>query len=117
MPKPSRRRCATSMPAEERYSLRLTPQAEGDMEEIWLHGVAEWSPEQADRYVDGITAVFDLLCAMPGIARERPEFNPPVRIHPSGAHLIIYRTIGDRLDVLRVLGGRQNWPILLEVLE
>lgn len=105
------------MPAEERYSLRLTSQAEVDMEEIWLHGAAEWSPEQADRYVDGITTVFDLLCTMPGIARERLEFNPPVRIHPSGAHLIIYRTAGDQLDVLRILGGRQNWPGLLELLE
>lgn len=105
------------MPAEERYSLRLTPQAEVDMEEIWMHGAAKWSPEQADRYVDGITTVFDLLCAMPGIARERLEFTPPVRIHPSGAHLIIYRTVGDQLDVLRILGGRQDWPRLLEILE
>lgn len=104
------------MPAEERYSLSLTPQAEGDMEEIWLHGAAEWSPEQADRYVDGITAVFELLCAMQGIARERPEFNPPVRIHPYGAHLIIYRTIEDRVEVLRTLGGRQNWSVLIEML-
>lgn len=105
------------MPTEECYSLRLTPQAEGDMEEVWLHGAAEWSPEQADRYVDGITAVFDLLCAMPGIARERPEFNPPVRIHPSGAHMIVYRIVGDQLDVLRILGGRQDWRRLLEILE
>lgn len=105
------------MPAKERYSLRLMPQAESDMEEIWLHGAAEWSLEQADRYIDGITALFDLLCAMPGIARERPEFKPPVRIHPSGAHLIIYRTVGDQLDVLRILGGRQDWPRLLEILE
>lgn len=86
------------------------------MEEIWLHGAAEWSPEQADRYVDGITAVFELLCALPRIARERLEFNPPVRIHPSGAHMIIYRTIEDRVEVLRILGGRQNWSVLIEML-
>ncbi|WP_410202589.1 type II toxin-antitoxin system RelE/ParE family toxin [Escherichia coli] len=105
------------MPAEERYSLRLTPQAEGDMEEIWLRGAVEWSPEQADRYVDGITAVFGLLCTMPGIARERLEFSPPVRIHPSGAHLIIYRIVADQIDVLRILGGRQNWFRLLEIID
>lgn len=55
------------MPGEGHYSLRLTPQAEDDMEEIWLHGAAEWSPEQADRYVDGITAVFDLLVSCLGL--------------------------------------------------
>ena len=87
------------------------------MEDIWLYGAAEWSPEQADRYIDGIVAVFDLLCAMSELARERAEFVPPVRIHPSGSHLIVYRTMGDHLDVLRILGGRQNWQRLLEVLE
>lgn len=105
------------MSVEQGYGLRLTPQAEADMEEIWLHGAAEWSVEQADQYVDGITAVLDLLCAMPGIARERSEFTPPVRIHPSGAHLIVYRSVSDQLDVLRILGGRQDWRKLLEMLE
>lgn len=105
------------MSAEQGYSLRLTPQAEADMEHIWLHGAAEWSAEQADRYVDAITAVFDLLCAMPRIARERAEFTPPVRIHPSGAHLIVYRTVHNKVDVLRILGGRQDWARILEMLE
>ncbi|QDA35777.1 type II toxin-antitoxin system RelE/ParE family toxin (plasmid) [Paracoccus liaowanqingii] len=105
------------MGTEHSCTLRLTFRAEADMEDIWLHGAAEWSPEQADRYVDGITAVLDLLCAMPGIARKRLEFTPPVRIHPSGIHLIIYRTVGDHLDVLRILGGRQDWQRLLEMLE
>lgn len=31
------------------------------MEDIWLYGAAEWSPEQADRYIDGIVAVLDDL--------------------------------------------------------
>ncbi|WP_217846981.1 type II toxin-antitoxin system RelE/ParE family toxin [Paracoccus marcusii] len=78
------------------------------MEDIWLHGAAEWSPEQADRYIDGIVVVLDLLCTMPGIARERMELTPPVRIHTYGAHVIIYRTVGDHLDVLHILGGRQD---------
>lgn len=87
------------------------------MEDIWLHGGAEWSPEQANSYMDGITAVLDLLCSMPGIDRERMEFTPPVRIHSSGSHLIIYRAVGDHLDVLRVLSGRQDWQRLLGMLE
>lgn len=105
------------MGSEDNLTLRLTPRAETDLEDIWRRGAAEWSPDQADRYIDGLAAVFDLLCAMPGIGRERMEFTPPVRIHPSGSHLIIYRTVDDRLDVLRILGGRQDWQRLLEVLE
>ena len=96
---------------------RLAPQAETDLEDIWLHGATEWSPEQADRYLDGLVAVFELLCAMPRIARERTEFAPPVRIHPTGPHLIVYRIVDDHLDILRVLGGRQDRRRLLDALE
>jgi toxin ParE1/3/4 len=97
--------------------VRLTPRAEADLEDIWRYGAAEWSPDQADRYIDGLAAVFDLLSAMPRLAREHTEFAPPVRIHPSGPHLVIYRISGNHLDVLRILGGRQDWQKLLKALE
>lgn len=97
--------------------VRLTPRAEADLEDIWQYGAAEWSPDQADRYIDGLMAVFDLLRSMPGIARERPEFTPPVRIHPTGPHLVIYRIAAPHLDILRVVGGREDWQKLLEALE
>ena len=97
--------------------VHLTPRAEADLEDIWHYGAAEWSPEQADRYIDGLVAVFDLLRSMPRIARERTEFTPPVRIHPTGSHLVIYRIAAPHLEILRVVGGRQNWQNLLEALE
>lgn len=103
--------------AAELRGLRLRPRAEADLEDIWQYGAAEWSAEQADRYIDGLAAVFDLLCAMPVIARERAEFTPPVRIHPTGLHLVIYRIADDHLDILRVLGGRQDWQKVLEALD
>jgi len=102
---------------DEASGVRLTPRAEADLEDIWRYSAAEWSPDQADRYIDGLVAVFDLLCAMPRIARERPEFVPPVRIHPTGPHLVIYRVAEGHLDILRVLGARQDWQALLRALE
>lgn len=54
---------------------------------------------------------------MPLIARERDEFSPPVRIHRTGPHLVIYRIADRHLDVLRVLGGRQDWHRLLDALD
>lgn len=102
---------------DELAGVRLTPRAEADLEDIWQYGAAEWSPEQADRYIDGLVAVFDLLRSMPRIARERTEFTPPVRIHPTGPHLVIYRIASPHLEVLRVVGGRQDWQKLLEALE
>jgi toxin ParE1/3/4 len=94
------------MPESSRWVLR--PSAEADLSGIWLHGAASWGVEQAERYADGLFAVFDLLAEFPEMARERAEFTPPVRIHPSGSHLVIYRLAGQRIEIIRILHAHQN---------
>lgn len=42
------------------------------------------------------------------MARERAEFSPPVRIHPSGVHLVIYRLEGQGVEIIRVVHAHQN---------
>lgn len=96
---------------------RLVPAAEADLEDIWLYTARNWSPDQADRYIDGLEAAFGTLAAMPEIARERGEFDPPVRVHPSAQHVIVYRIDGGHPVILRVLGGRRNWQALLELID
>ena len=54
---------------------------------------------------------------MPEMARERPEFDPPVRIHPSAEHLIVYRLEDDHRAILRVLGGGQDWQAILRAVD
>ena len=105
------------MGASELTGYRVTPRAEADLEDIWIYTAETWSPAQADRYIDALVGTFEALVAMPTMARERPEFSPPVRIHPSAEHLIVYRTHDDALEVIRILGGRQNWRAILEVID
>lgn len=93
---------------------RLLPAAEADLEDIWQYSAKQWSAEQADRYTDELASTFDLLVSMPKIAPERHEFSPPVRIHAHSRHLIVYRIDDGHLAIVRVLGSRQNWRILLE---
>ncbi|MDF1670608.1 MAG: type II toxin-antitoxin system RelE/ParE family toxin [Roseovarius sp.] len=100
--------------AKAELPLRLTPQAQTDLEDIWLYSAQTWSPDQADTYLDGLGESMNALCAMPTMAREYPEFSPTVRIHPNGSHLIIYRIDADTLDVIRILGARQNWKAILD---
>lgn len=94
------------MPVNSGWTLR--PAAEADLSEIWRHGAATWGVEQAERYADGLFALFDLLADFPEIARQRAEFSPPVRIHPSGAHLVIYRREGQGVEIIRILHAHQN---------
>ena len=68
-----------------------------------------WSEEQAERYQTHLFELLDLLSAHPELARERTEIDPPVRIHPYGTHVVVYRNEGDGILVLRVLHARSDW--------
>jgi toxin ParE1/3/4 len=94
------------MSKNSRWTIR--PAAEADLADIWIHGAASWGIGQAERYADGLFALFDLLAAYPEMAREREEFTPPVRIHPSGSHLVIYRWDGQGVEIIRVLHAHQD---------
>lgn len=105
------------MTSSELADHRFTPHAEADLEDIWRYTAQTWSPDQADTYIDSLIQTIETLVAMPTIARERAEFDPPVRIHPAAEHLIIYRIEEPFLVVIRILGGRQNWRAMLEVID
>jgi toxin ParE1/3/4 len=46
-------------------------------------------------------------------SRERPEFTPPVRIHPYGAHFVVYTLDDAGILIARVLPGRAEWECWL----
>lgn len=87
---------------------RTTRAADADIIAIYATGAASFGTAQAERYHAGLVETFDLLAANPGMARERAEFSPPVRVHPHRAHVIVY--VGDEHGILivRVLHGRQD---------
>ncbi|SMX23641.1 type II toxin-antitoxin system RelE/ParE family toxin [Boseongicola aestuarii] len=101
------------MPANSLTSYWLTPAAQNDLEDIWLYTAERWSAAQADRYTDILEDTLERLLFMPEMARERREFDPPVRIHPSAEHLIIYRAVDSHLAILRILGAGQDWQAIL----
>ena len=105
------------MESDSPTTYRLTPAAQSDLEDIWLYTAQRWSVAQADRYTDILEDTLERLVFMPQMARERVEFEPPVRIHPSAEHLIVYRIEQDRLVVLRVLGAGQDWQAILRALD
>jgi len=105
------------MPASSLTAYQLTPAAQNDLEDIWLYTAQRWSAAQADRYTDILEDILERLLFMPEMARERREFDPPVRIHPSSEHLIIYRVENNHLAILRILGAGQDWQAILRAVD
>lgn len=97
------------MPEPKIVEYRLSPAALSDLDAIWDYSARIWSVSLAETYICGLASDMDLLVQHPGIARERTEIRPPVRLYRSGLHLIIYRIEAGWLDVLRIVHARQSW--------
>ncbi len=95
-------------------SCRTTLRADEEISEIYLYGARCFGTGAADRYIDGLGRVLSLLAAYPELSRQRPEFTPPIRAHPYGSHVILYREEAKGILVLRVLGGGMDWQRHLE---
>jgi toxin ParE1/3/4 len=88
---------------------RLSRKADLDVLSIYLEGARQFGPAQADRYHNGLEALFDLLAQFPRAAHERDQTEPPVRIHPYRSHVIVYRVLDDDILIIRVRHGREDW--------
>ncbi|WP_043646066.1 type II toxin-antitoxin system RelE/ParE family toxin [Caenispirillum salinarum] len=90
-------------------TVRLSPSALNDLDDILSHTWRAFGEDQALRYKQGLDATLDVLDQAPRIARERLDVDPPVRLHPYRRHVIVYRIIDDGILVVRLLHARQDW--------
>ena len=89
---------------------RVAPQAEADLDDIWLYIAREsGSIPAATRLIDAITSRFFLLANFPYIGRARDEdFGAGVRSASVGGYAIVYRVEGRDVHILRVVHGRRE---------
>ena len=85
----------------------IRPLAESDIEEIWLYIAAD-NTSAADRVVGRIGEALDMLVAMPGSGRARPELQDRIRSFPVGSSVIFYMPRDDGIDVIRVLSSYRD---------
>jgi toxin ParE1/3/4 len=94
------------MPAS-RSGYRLRPQAEADLEQIWLYTAERWSPDQAERYLRMIVTVFGELAS--GEKRGRTvDLRDGYLKHSVGSHVVYYTALEETIEVIRVLHGRMD---------
>ena len=89
---------------------QLSQSAEKDIIAILAEGSGRFGAKQVEQYTRVIENTLDFLSENPEAVRERDEINPPVRVYPFGAHLVVYtiQSNGDIL-VLRIRHAREDW--------
>lgn len=87
---------------------RLSDMAERDLEGIWLFTNEQWGADQADRYVDALTAVMGALAITPGTAPPCDHIRNGYRKRSVGRHAIYFRITDYGIAVIRILHDRMN---------
>ena len=93
-------------------SYRLSRNADDDLTAVYLQGRELFGRAQAEAYYIALLARLDFLAENPRAARERPDMDPPVRAHPSGAHVIVYQIEGKDIVILGIRQARENWTAI-----
>jgi len=85
--------------------VRITPQADADLDGIWNY-IARDSADAADRVENDLHAAMNLLAEFPGIGHTRRDVgSSDYRFWRVYSYLIVYRVESDALIVVRVVHG------------
>jgi toxin ParE1/3/4 len=87
--------------------LRRTAQAEQDLIDIWNY-VARDNPGAADRLLDLLDEKSQALARNPQMGRAREDVAAGLRHFPVGKYLILYRNLGDGVEVVRYVHGMRH---------
>jgi toxin ParE1/3/4 len=86
---------------------RKLPQAEADLDSIWAYIAAD-NVVVANRLIDRIGDVFEMLTESPLAGRQRSDLRKNLRSFAVGDYVILYFPLADGIEVLRVMHGRQD---------
>ena len=98
---------------------RVLPEAVRDVAARARYYEDQGSPERADRWVTQAETTFDYLAANPGVGltrRSRRRAYDGARlatVEGFETQVIVYREVEGGIEVLRVLGGRQDLDRIL----
>lgn len=91
-----------------RHQLVIAPAAKNDLKDIYQYGLRQWGQAQSESYLSTIKNQFWLLTQQPLMGTERPELLPDTRCLPIESHILFYRVTAKKVEIIRVLHGRQD---------
>jgi toxin ParE1/3/4 len=84
-----------------------TAEAEEDLIDIWFYIAAD-NAHAADRLLDTLDEKSQLLADNPRLGAGRPDISPGMRLWRVGNYLILYREIGDGVEIVRYTHGARR---------
>ena len=89
-------------------TIEFTREADRDLIEIYLHGVAHFGPAQAERYLNALNAKLERAAEHPDFGTDYGFVMGGLRRYEATSHAIYYRATPSGILVLRVLHGRMD---------
>jgi len=90
------------------HQLVIAPAAKNDLKDIYQYGLRQWGQVRSESYLSTLKSQFWLLTQQPLMGSERPELLPDARSLPINSHTLFYRVTANRVEIIRVLHGRQD---------
>ncbi|KRW82286.1 type II toxin-antitoxin system RelE/ParE family toxin [Marinobacter sp. P4B1] len=90
------------------HQLVIAPAAKNDLKDIYQYGLRQWGQAQSESHLSTIKNQFWLLTDQPLMGIERTELLPDTRSLPIESHTLFYRVTANRVEIIRVLHGRQD---------
>lgn len=90
-------------------TVKLTPKASQDLEDIWYYGHHHFGEEQADRYINKISDIFQVMSDH-NIGTPRPELGEYIFALPVERHMIYFMQTDTEIIIIRILSqGQITW--------
>ncbi len=87
--------------------------AERDLEDLWDY-LAERSVDSADYLTGQLFQAFESIAQNPGIGHKREDLTASsVLFWPVGKYLVIYRVVGNVVEIAAVVHGKRDVPAYL----
>ena len=90
------------------HQLFIAPAAAADLKEIYQYGLRQWGQTQSESYLEKLKIQLWSLTEQPLMGTERPELLAGMRSLPIERHILFYRVNATRVEIVRVLHGRQD---------
>lgn len=81
----------------------ITRRAASDLEGIAVFTLEQWGEAQMEVYLSNLADRFSWLADHPLVGRPRDDIRPGIRSFREGSHVVYYRAVSDRIEIIGVL--------------